>query len=524
MRKRLGITMALLALQACQSAPEISEGPPAPAPGAAASSAPAPVDQAPANQATPDLAVGPLAYQPPSALPPLDATYVVPQPVDQVADAMVQDLMARGWNITDHRSMVDGRRIVAEYSGPTAGDVDCGLLTPARPGDGIAASGVPAATPLLNYQASAESGDVVQRELQLDGHRLIDLHDSAEGTLVQRRDLLILTRFTSVRRGPEVVDRKAESIRFEQGKAGRFKDSTICIASAAPLGAERLAGGLAPATDQPAPGMPAEIATGGVPVTQPPALPGAAGDPYAPPPDQAVADARAFPEVAGPAGGSGALDAAPALGVAAAPAVGAVPEPPASLDAPAAAVLPEALPPSDSPPADDYGARPLARLTPPDAAAAPAEAAPGLADRLALALASPLGPPPFYRANQRLTFTASVNRPAYLYCYYGEAGGQVWQIYPNPANQDAQVPAGSSVEIPGRNAGFDILLDQPGAQEAVYCFASSANVGANLAGGVSGQGPKPLSVGSLDDIVVAYHSSGAADLAEARLPIAVVPE
>src|SRR5262245_57195179 len=116
MMKRIALAIVLINWQACQPRQDQAVIRPT---AAVASAGVATFEDS-------ELAVGPLAYEPPKVMPSAGGVYVVRRPVEAVSDSMAQDLVRNKWNLIDLVPLVGGRRIIAEYSGPAADNIDCG--------------------------------------------------------------------------------------------------------------------------------------------------------------------------------------------------------------------------------------------------------------------------------------------------------------------------------------------------------------------------------------------------------------
>ena len=116
-----------------------------------------------------------------------------------------------------------------------------------------------------------------------------------------------------------------------------------------------------------------------------------------------------------------------------------------------------------------------------------------------------------YPLGQTLAFSATANQNAYLYCYYQDADQNVARIFPNQFDPDPYVIAGKPVSIPGDNAGFDIVLDRPGARERVACLASEVEVGLRLPPSLKTADLVPLPVSSVDEVVSALPEARQAE-------------
>ena len=127
-----------------------------------------------------------------------------------------------------------------------------------------------------------------------------------------------------------------------------------------------------------------------------------------------------------------------------------------------------------------------------------------------------------FEVNRELQFSASPSQDAHVYCYYADASGNVARVFPNQFQPDSYLPAGDTVQVPGENAGFDIVLDQSDADEKVACIASPNELALRLPEEIKMPDLTPIPGRSLDDIIAAYRDlEGDEDVALARLDLRV---
>ena len=110
-----------------------------------------------------------------------------------------------------------------------------------------------------------------------------------------------------------------------------------------------------------------------------------------------------------------------------------------------------------------------------------------------------------FKVNRELHFSASPNQDAFVYCYYADASGNVARVFPNQFQPDSYLPAGDTVKVPGEDAGFDIVLDRPDADEKVACIASTEELALRLPTDMKMPDLTPLPDRTLDDIIEAYR-------------------
>lgn len=123
-----------------------------------------------------------------------------------------------------------------------------------------------------------------------------------------------------------------------------------------------------------------------------------------------------------------------------------------------------------------------------------------------------------FAVGESLALTVSVDRQAYVYCYYRDARKQMTQIFPNPEQRRLPLQGGRFVQIPDSTGagGFAIELARAG-QEAVGCLATEQNVFAKLPAELRAPPLKALDgIGDFDQLRRAFEQAAGAP-AESRI-------
>lgn len=111
-----------------------------------------------------------------------------------------------------------------------------------------------------------------------------------------------------------------------------------------------------------------------------------------------------------------------------------------------------------------------------------------------LGLRASIGEPErVFAVGESLALTVSVDRQAFVYCYYLDSRKQMTQIFPNPEQKRLPLQGGRFVQIPDTagTGGFAIELTHPGL-EAVGCLATEKSVLAKLPPALRAQPLKSL--------------------------------
>ena len=75
-----------------------------------------------------------------------------------------------------------------------------------------------------------------------------------------------------------------------------------------------------------------------------------------------------------------------------------------------------------------------------------------------------------YQVGEHVVLRLHANHDIYVYCYYEDANGKSWRIFPNRFQPQAMIPAEQTIELPPPGGeSYLILLDHPGA-ELFVCF------------------------------------------------------
>jgi len=124
------------------------------------------------------------------------------------------------------------------------------------------------------------------------------------------------------------------------------------------------------------------------------------------------------------------------------------------------------------------------------------------------------------KRGELLTLAIRTSRDAYVYCFMHDEHNQVQRFFPNRFTQDALLPAGKSLQLPGAMR-FQLMASESGKQEAVGCFASPADVYPNLPVMARGTDFEPLPAKSLDEVQQAFAAVSGPSLAQAYYRIDV---
>lgn len=127
---------------------------------------------------------------------------------------------------------------------------------------------------------------------------------------------------------------------------------------------------------------------------------------------------------------------------------------------------------------------------------------------LNVSLSTARGEQPLYSVGDTMSLILQVSEDAFAYCYYQDSDNTVVRLFPNRYQPNALLSANSPTSIPGVKAQFEIVMEQPGAEEEILCMASRQELGIRLPTALKTHDLAPLSIGSLEDIAATFKSLG----------------
>lgn len=71
-----------------------------------------------------------------------------------------------------------------------------------------------------------------------------------------------------------------------------------------------------------------------------------------------------------------------------------------------------------------------------------------------------------------ISFFISLDQDAYLYVFYQDVKGDIYQLMPGMAQTDNYFPAGIYIPFPAEKSSFQFYVQQPFGRETIWVFAS----------------------------------------------------
>jgi len=138
-----------------------------------------------------------------------------------------------------------------------------------------------------------------------------------------------------------------------------------------------------------------------------------------------------------------------------------------------------------------------------------------------LYLSSNKGDDPSFKIGQEMVLSVRTGKDAYLGCYYLQADGKIFRIFPNRFMTDAKLNGGFLQHIPSGAMPFAFEFTPPSGVEAVKCFATDRDVKADIATPLGKTAFTPLGVANERQLTKVYRSLSNVALSEASLIISV---
>lgn len=123
-----------------------------------------------------------------------------------------------------------------------------------------------------------------------------------------------------------------------------------------------------------------------------------------------------------------------------------------------------------------------------------------------------------YRVGEILNAQVEVNRDAFVYCYYQDAGGTVARLFPNRFQGADPFVRTRTISLSAERQPVKIKFDKAGVQERVACYASDMDV--SLPAALKEKELAPLKVRNLDEVLNGFRQSNPA-VVESRLEVQV---
>ncbi|GAA3965551.1 DUF4384 domain-containing protein [Allohahella marinimesophila] len=123
-----------------------------------------------------------------------------------------------------------------------------------------------------------------------------------------------------------------------------------------------------------------------------------------------------------------------------------------------------------------------------------------------------------FSPGEKISIIASVSRPAYIYCYYADAEGEIQRFFPNRFTPDNFLAADVQLELPGAMP-FDIMANSEGLSESITCFASARTLYHDLPPALLSTDFEALPVESIEEVRNGFSLASQGEVADASLAV-----
>ncbi len=110
-----------------------------------------------------------------------------------------------------------------------------------------------------------------------------------------------------------------------------------------------------------------------------------------------------------------------------------------------------------------------------------------------------------YKLNDKFSFYLNTSSDAYVHCYYQGGDKNIIKVFPNQRQANPYIKAQQLIEVPAKQAMFEIILEHSNTQEDVMCLATHQDVSMQLPAELKVADIQPVQLSSLDEVKQAYE-------------------
>jgi len=149
---------------------------------------------------------------------------------------------------------------------------------------------------------------------------------------------------------------------------------------------------------------------------------------------------------------------------------------------------------------------------------------------IGLKISTNKGRNPSYRIGERMVIWVETQEDAYLSCFYIQADGVGFKIYPNrflskapisTSEKKGFIKGGEAVEIPGSNANFAFDIQPPTGREDIHCFATDRDVSEELPREIGARDLEPIRQRDLNNLTNFFRELPAIRISESLTTVSI---
>jgi hypothetical protein len=125
---------------------------------------------------------------------------------------------------------------------------------------------------------------------------------------------------------------------------------------------------------------------------------------------------------------------------------------------------------------------------------------------------------PYFVPGEKILLSLALSSPGYVYCFFQDEKSNIQRFFPNRFQKDGFVPAGSSLQLPGKMP-FDMQASSTGGQESVSCFATRDELFDRLPPQLKTFDFQDMEITSISELRKSFQAVSDGNVSEARLLI-----
>jgi hypothetical protein len=140
---------------------------------------------------------------------------------------------------------------------------------------------------------------------------------------------------------------------------------------------------------------------------------------------------------------------------------------------------------------------------------------------IGLDLSSNKGHNPVFRIGEKMILLVQASESVFLNCFYRQADGNTFKIFPNRHHKDAKVTGRSQFQIPNDKMGFDFKLAPPTGSERIRCIASDNDLSTFLPPEIGQRDLEPIPPALTRNLIRLYRSQPNVRVSEVSMSVTV---
>jgi hypothetical protein len=140
---------------------------------------------------------------------------------------------------------------------------------------------------------------------------------------------------------------------------------------------------------------------------------------------------------------------------------------------------------------------------------------------ISLDLSSNKGHNPVFRIGEKMTLLVRASENVFLNCFYRQADGTTFKVFPNQYYKDAKIAGRSQFHIPNEKMGFDLKMTAPVGSERIRCIASDKDLSTFLPPEIGQRDLEPIPPALTQKLIHFYRSQPNVRVSEVSMAVTV---